>query len=53
MTNQNNIFTEEEIKELIGNLNWNPNRAEITNKSSYRLLLISPLCLKTLRGQRI
>ena len=29
MTNQNNILTEEEIKELIGNLNRNPNEADI------------------------
>ena len=29
MTNQNNILTEEEIKELIGSLNRNPNKAEI------------------------
>ena len=29
MTNQNNILTEEEIKELIGNLNRNPSEAEI------------------------
>ena len=29
MTNQNNILTEEEIKELIGSLNRNPSEAEI------------------------
>ena len=28
MTNQNNILNEEEIKELIGNLNRNPNDNE-------------------------
>jgi hypothetical protein len=29
MTNQNNILTEEEIRELIGGLNRNPDETEI------------------------
>jgi hypothetical protein len=35
MTNQNNILTEEEIKEIIGNLNRNPNEAEIKAVTDY------------------
>ena len=35
MTNQNNILTEEEIKKLIGNLNRNPNEAEIRAVKNY------------------
>ena len=38
MTNQNNILTEEEIRELIGNLNWNPSEAEIRVVIDYFLL---------------
>ena len=53
MTNQNNILTEEEIKELIGNLNRNPSETEI--RAVYRLLSISPFyfCIKALRRQRV
>jgi uncharacterized protein YneF (UPF0154 family) len=35
MTNQNNILTEEEIRELIGNLNRNPSEAEIRAVTDY------------------
>jgi len=35
MTNQNNILTEEEIRELIGNLNRNPSEAEIRVVTDY------------------
>jgi len=49
MTNQNNILTEEEIKELIGSLNWNPNEAEIRAVIDY--FWLRPYALKHLEDK--
>ena len=46
MTNQNNILTEEEIRELIGNLNRNPSEAEIRAVINY--FWLRPYALKHL-----
>ena len=49
MTNQNNILTEEEIKELIGSLNRNPNEAEIRAVIDY--FWLRPYALKHLKDK--
>ena len=49
MTNQNNILTEEEIKELIGSLNRNPNEAEIRAVTDY--FWLRPYALKHLEDK--
>ena len=46
MTNQNNILTEEEIRELIGSLNQNPDETEIRAVIDY--FLLRPYALKHL-----
>ena len=51
MTNQNNILTEEEIKELIGSLNRNPSEAEIGAVIDY--FWLRPYALKHLEDKRI
>ena len=49
MTNQNNILTEEEIRELIGSLNRNPNEAEIRAVIDY--FWLRPYALKHLKDK--
>ena len=49
MTNQNNILTEEEIKELIGSLNRNPSEAEIGAVIDY--FWLRPYALKHLEDK--
>ena len=49
MTNQNNILTEEEIKELISSLNRNPNEAEIRAVIDY--FWLRPYALKHLKDK--
>jgi len=49
MTNQNNILTEEEIKELIGNLNRNPSEAVIRAVKDY--FWLRPYALKHLEDK--
>ena len=46
MTNQNNILTKEEIRELIGSLNQNPDETEIRAVIDY--FLLRPYALKHL-----
>ena len=50
MTNQTNILTEEEIKELIGSLNWNPNEAEIRAVIDY--FWLRPYALQHLEDKK-
>jgi hypothetical protein len=50
MTNQNNILTEEEIKEIIGNLNRNPNEAEIKAVTDY--FWLRPYALQHLEDKK-
>ena len=50
MTNQNNILAEEEIKELIGNLNRNPNEAEIRAVTNY--FWLRPYALQHLEDKK-
>ena len=49
MTNQNNILTEEEIKELIGSLNRNPDETEIRAVIDY--FWLRPYALKHLEDK--
>jgi chromosome segregation ATPase len=50
MTNQNNILTEEEIRELIGNLNRNPSEAEIRAVADY--FWLRPYALQHLEDKK-